>query len=177
MSCKYKMTVTTLVVLLNLLFAQQSIAHIMVAQHGTLNIAEDGVYMVLSLPVSAFSGIDDDNDGKLSQTEFSRHRPAIAKSVLTNVLLIDNNENLSLHGLMLSPVTPHHSPKSPASQIIVMGRFTLAELKSTLQYKINLFGTTPPEQLLEITATKKADGKEQKFTLSAKNPQANILIN
>ena len=41
-------------------------AHLMVAQHGTLNLVGDGVYMVLSLPVSAFAGSDDDGDDKLS---------------------------------------------------------------------------------------------------------------
>jgi hypothetical protein len=52
-------------------------AHLMVAQHGTLNVVDDGVFMVLSLPVSAFDGVDDDNDGKVSMLEFNNHRGAI----------------------------------------------------------------------------------------------------
>ena len=36
---------------------------------GTLNIVDGGAFMVLSLPVSACSGIDDDGDALLSPTE------------------------------------------------------------------------------------------------------------
>lgn len=44
-------------------------AHVILAQKGTLNIVDGGAFMVLSLPVSAFSGIDDDGDALLSPTE------------------------------------------------------------------------------------------------------------
>jgi hypothetical protein len=49
-------------------------AHLMVAQHGTLNIVDDGVFMVLSLPISAFNGVDEDSNGKISMLEFNNHR-------------------------------------------------------------------------------------------------------
>lgn len=41
-------------------------AYLMVAQRGTLNLVGDGGFMVLSLPISAFTGIDDNADGQLS---------------------------------------------------------------------------------------------------------------
>jgi len=49
-------------------------AHFMKAEHGTLNIKDDGVYMVLSLPASVFNGyIEHRHDipcssGNLAQT-------------------------------------------------------------------------------------------------------------
>ena len=42
-------------------------AHLMVAQQGTLNVVDDGAFVVMSLPISAFSSVDDDGDGKLSR--------------------------------------------------------------------------------------------------------------
>ena len=39
-------------------------AHLMEAQQGTLNIIDDRAFMVLSLPISAFEDIDD-NEQKL----------------------------------------------------------------------------------------------------------------
>ena len=41
-------------------------AHLMVPENGTLNFVDDNVYVVLSLPISAFKGVDDDNDGHVS---------------------------------------------------------------------------------------------------------------
>mgnify|MGYP000387643696 CR=1 FL=1 len=161
-----KTVITALVILFNLILSQYSNAHIMVAQHGTLNIVDDGAFMVMSLPVSAFEGIDDDKDGKLSMAEFNLHRSAIVNIVQEKVVLKDNNGKITLQGIMLSPVTSHHSPKEPTSQLIVMGRFTLTEPNSALQYQINLFGKTPTEQLLEITATRKNGSNKQVAKLS-----------
>ena len=64
--------------------AQLVFAHLMVAQHGTLNIVDDSVFMVLSLPVSAFEGLDDDPaGGQISQlTVMGRFALATADSSL-----------------------------------------------------------------------------------------------
>jgi hypothetical protein len=59
------LAITLLSLTLNLIMGPVAHAHLMVAQHGTLNIVDDGVFMVLSLPISAFDGIDDDKDGNL----------------------------------------------------------------------------------------------------------------
>ena len=166
---------TAFLMSLSMMFSLHSYAHIMVAQHGTLNVLDDGVFMVLSLPVSAFKDIDDDKDGMLSKAEFTLYRPAIASIILEKVVLKDKNGKLPLQGLMLSPVTPHSSPNEPASQIIVMGRFALVNSSSALQYQIELFGKAPSEQFLEITATHKMDGKEKVAVLSPKKSNVSFF--
>jgi hypothetical protein len=40
-------------------------AHLMVAQRGTLNLVDNGAFMVISLPVTALAGTDDDGDSRL----------------------------------------------------------------------------------------------------------------
>lgn len=152
--------------LLNLSISQYCFAHMMVAQHGSLNVVDDGVFMVLSLPVSAFDGIDDDKDGKLSKVEFTEHRTTIAKVISDQVVLQDKSGKLALQGMMLSLVNSHHSPKEPASQLIVMGRYPLVDPKSILQYQVALFGTGTSEQIFEITATRKSDNQKQTLELS-----------
>jgi hypothetical protein len=139
-----------------------------VAQHGTLNVIDDGVFMVLSLPVSAFAGVDDDNDSKLSKKEFERHRIAIVKVINENVVLKDSSGILTLQGMMLSPVTSHHDPKEPASQLMVMGRYPLLDPSSALEYKVDVFGSQLSEQILEITATRRSDGKKHRLDLTPK---------
>jgi hypothetical protein len=101
------LAITLLSLTLSLVMGPVAHAHLMVAQHGTLNIVDDGVFMVLSLPISAFDGVDDDNDGKVSMIEFNNHRAAIIESIEQNVTLGDKEGNLSLEGIMLSPVVPH----------------------------------------------------------------------
>ena len=45
------------------LWAPQAQAHMMVAQKGTLNFEAGGAYLLVSLPVSAFTGFDDETNG------------------------------------------------------------------------------------------------------------------
>ncbi|MEZ9140430.1 hypothetical protein AB4153_09300, partial [Shewanella sp. 10N.286.52.E4] len=49
--------ITTCIILSGLTFSSVQ-AHMMVAQHGTINLVDDGAFMVLSLPVSAFHFLD-----------------------------------------------------------------------------------------------------------------------
>ena len=164
-----KLSITTFVILINILFPQYLYAHMMVAQNGTLNVVDDGVFMMISLPVSAFEDIDDDKDGKLSVKEFTEHRSAIIKSIHSNIVLRDENAKLALEGMMLSPVTSHHSPKASASQLLVMGRYALVEPNSTLEYQVGLFGKATDEKILTITATQKEFGHKQKIKFSKKS--------
>lgn len=175
MKFRKKLSLSFVLMLLNIFFSQYSYAHMMVAQHGTLNVIDDGVFMVLSLPVSAFEGVDDDKDGKLSVIEFTTHRPAIIKMIHSKVVLKDDSGKLPLQGLILSPVTSHHSPKKPSSQLIVMGRFTLVNPNSDLQYEVKLFGKNTEEKLLEITATRTKDGSKHIIQLSQNKPNVSLF--
>lgn len=71
------------------------------AQRGTLNFADDGVYMVLSLPVSAF---DDNKNGLISMIEFNKHRADIVTRIKSGVVLSEKKDDKIIQGLMLSPV-------------------------------------------------------------------------
>ena len=167
--------ISMMMFLSSILVSQYSAAHVMVAQHGTLNILDNGVFMVISLPITAFEGIDDDKDGKLSNAEFTKYRNVITKMVHENVVLKDKNGKLVLEDMILSPVTSHQSPKTPVSQLVVMGRYNLTDLLSPLEYTINLFGTTPSEQLLEIVATRKSDHQKKTITLTPTNSNTSIF--
>lgn len=140
-------------------------AHLMVAQHGTLNFKGDGVFMVLSLPVSAFDHIDDDGDGKMSFEEFLKHRPAIVKAVNEKVKLTDKKGARPLHGLMLTPVSPHIVANASGKQLVVMGRFALAgldlESSNALEFHIGLFGKQDDEKAFKMTAIRQFSGEAE----------------
>ena len=162
-------------VLLNIFINQYSHAHVMVAQHGTLNFVDGAVYMVLSLPVTAFEGIDDNHDGKLSKAEFEHHQKSIAAIVQDKVVMSDSQGKLKLKGLVLSPISSHDSPKDSASQLIVMGKFELNDNLSSLHYQLSLFGNAASEQKIEITARNKATGLKQVMTFTPKNTSIDVF--
>jgi hypothetical protein len=158
-----------LMLMLNIVISAHSHAHIMVAQHGTLNFVNGAAYMVLSLPVTAFKGSDDNNDGKLSKAEFDRHQANIALIVKDKVVMSDSGGKLDLKGLILSPVSSHEAAKEGASQIIVMGKFTVNNNDSSLHYQLGLFGRTAPEQKIEITVSHKLKGLKHVMVFTPKN--------
>lgn len=169
------MKTTLIAALLGVAFSPHASAHLMVAQRGTLNFEGDGVYMVLSLPVSAFENIDDDGDGKLSATEFTTHRPAIVAAVAAGVQLQDAKGIRPLEGMMLSPVAPHDDPKASSDQLVVMGRFALADIQSDLQFQVSLFGQQADQQKISITATRKATSDKQKIKLTPEQPATELF--
>jgi len=147
-------------------------AHLMVAQHGTLNIVENGAFMVLSLPVSAFKGVDDNADGRMSAAEFTKHRLAIAEVIKQSVLLYDEKGPIQIQGLLLSSDANDHGLPVPVTQIVAMGRFVLRTPASDLRFENKLFGKTEAEKLLTFTVSRKADAKKQKLELTPNNPSA-----
>lgn len=150
-------------------------AHLMVAQQGTLNIVDDGVFMVLSLPISAFDYIDDNGDGEVTMVEFNKHRVAIVASVRDNIRLSDGDKNLLLAGIMLSPEVSHNTSLPVLAQLTVMGKFEIADASGELQIHVGLFGQQAAEQSLKITATRKADNRKNELILTPAAPAGQLL--
>jgi len=176
-----------------LLFSPIAQAHLMVAQHGTINIVDDGAFMVLSLAVSSFQGIDDDNSGDINLLEFNRHRAEIVQAVKREITLQDAEGQCALEGIMLSPVTDHQalqdtttqvantqvastqvaSTQVAITQVTIMGRFSLAVPTSALTLRIGLYGKHPLEKLMEVSARRKAAMEVNQF--SPDNPQGKFF--
>ena len=140
-------------------------AHLMVEQHGTVNFADGGAFLVLSVPVSAFDSIDDDGDGALSAKELSLHSAAVEQQLHDSVQLLDDlGTPLPLQGLLLSLVPLDHAPTAPARQLIALGRFPVDDAISSLGLRIALQGEAPEEQNINITATRNGQSHEMVFT-------------
>jgi hypothetical protein len=136
-------------------------AHLMVAQKGTLNLQGDGVYLVVSLPTSAFSGIDDDGDGAWSAQELGLHGPQIQDQLKAQLQLRDAQGLRPIDGITLVPMPPDDKPTDPVTQLVVLARFQLAQpvpadgiaTAKGLVFRAGLFGATPAEQQLSIAVT------------------------
>lgn len=141
-------------------------AHLMVAQHGTLNIVDDGAFMVLSLPISAFDGLDENADGRVSMLEFNNQRSVVVSLIRAHVVLTDAEGPAPLQGIMLSPVRPHGVNDASISELIVMGRFDVNQPDGELHFHVSLFGNGADEQSIEMTAKRQQNGQEHSFELT-----------
>ncbi len=167
-----------IVVLLFCLVATPTVqAHLMVAQHGTLNIVGSGGFTVMALPVDAFTGIDDDGDGLLSLAEMRAHSGEIEAQVLRGLRLRNAAGFLPLEGLMLNISPDDSAPTAPARHLVILGRFALGgadeQAVSDLKLHFTLFGKDAQSQKQIITITRGAE--KQKLVLSPNHPESAVF--
>ncbi len=155
------------------LWPTAAMAHLMVAQHGTLNFVGNGAFMVMSLPASAFPEMDDDGDGKLSTAEFAKHQANIATAVTRGLQLSDAQGHRPLEGLMLVLSPSDEKPTEPADQLVVLGRFALGEKIRGLTLKLSLFGKAVDEKTQKISVT--CATEQQQIVLTPENNKREVL--
>ena len=148
-------------------------AHLVVSQRGTLNIVGDGAYMVLSLPVSALSGFDDDHDSMLSVKELRAHAASIESQIKQGVLLDSKQGRGALEGLMINTAPPDSNPSAPSTHLVVLGRFAVPAQATELKLALRLFGTRADEQTEQIAVTRGTES--QLITLTPEHPQEAVL--
>lgn len=150
-------------------------AHLMQAQKGTLNITPEAAFLVLSVPVSALQGVDDDADAALSPAELQAHEAAIRAQVAAGVQLLGPQGPLPLQLLMVDGAPPDNAPASPARQLAVLGRFALPPVAAgvgaqppaspqRLRLRFSLFGTDPGERQQDLTITRGQERQWLRFT-------------
>ncbi|MBP8018972.1 MAG: hypothetical protein KAY82_02945, partial [Hylemonella sp.] len=147
-------------------------AHLVVSQRGTLNIVGDGAYMVLSLPVSAMSGFDDDHDGLLSVDELRAHGASIESQIQQGVSLTSDQGRSALEGIMLNTAPPDSTPTAPSTHLVVLGRFAIPAQATDLKIALRLFGTRADEQTEQIAVTRGTES--QLITLTPEHPQGSV---
>ena len=150
-------------------------AHAMVAQHGTLNFVNNSVFLMLSMPISAFSGIDDNKDGNISMVEFNLHRKKISRDVKESVYLTAVKDKLLIDGLLLNPSISHIKGKDNIDQITVMGRYLLPDVLMEVNFNVKLFGKTAPLKTYDITATNKKQGLTKQFDITSGIPSMQVF--
>ena len=159
----------------SLLCAAPAGAHLIAAQKGTLNIVGDTAFLVLSVPVSALQGVDDNADDALSKAELRAHAEIIRSQVLSGVQLLGSDGALPLQLMMVEIASPDDAPTAPASHLSVLGRFqrqAVADRASTtpaassdgLSLRFTLFGAKASEREQHLTITRQQETQWLRFT-------------
>jgi hypothetical protein len=162
--------------LISLLFStsQNAHAHLMVAQHGTLNIVNNHVFVVLSIPASSIKGADDNTDGLMSLAEFTKYRKHISKQVKQHVYMSDQQYRFNIDGLLLNPELAHSVNSKIVDQITITGRYTPTVLEG-IKFNINLFSHDESKQTYKITATNKQQQLVHQFELKPLSPYIKLF--
>jgi hypothetical protein len=160
--------------------------HLIVDQKGTLNFVDDGAFLVISLPVTAFEGSDDDGDGRLSFAEMARHTAAIQRQIRDRIRLSDASGAKPLEELLLNLSVPDDAPSAPATHLVAMGRFALGSSAGQIKqgpfeathfeasrFEASLFGRTEAEQTLTVTL--KRGQQTQLLLLSPEHPSGRVF--
>jgi HupE / UreJ protein len=144
-------------------------AHMMVAQKGTLNFEAGGAYLLVALPVSAFTGFDDDGDQLLSLPELQRHAPLLQQQVSSGLRLLSNGQAVPFELLLMNTSPPDETPGAPARHLVVMGRYVLpgeavSHAGSDYRVAVNLFGQASDERQLDLAFTRQGRAQTLGFT-------------
>ena len=137
-------------------------AHLMVKQRGTLNVTGGGAYLVISLPVSAFAGVDLDGDERVSAAELAAGYGQLEASIRAGITLRRDGELLALDGLLINLAS--HDVSEPAEQVIAMGRFRLTNHTQPLRFGIGLFGVGASEGSYLLAVTRGGRRTQHKFS-------------
>lgn len=142
-----------------LLWSTSVLAHMMPAQQGTLNVVEDSVFAVVALPVLAFTGVDDDGDGRLSDQEVALHEAALTTQVGTRYRLFDADQPGTLELVLVRAEHDERSETSvagaPTLLVMLKARFTSSP--ESLRIETDLFGSEGGAAQLTVKAIRGAE--------------------
>ncbi len=154
--------------LLAVLLPAPAAAHLMPTGQGTLRVAGNEVYAVISIPVSVLSGFDDNGDARMSLEELNRHRDALQQQVSQRLDLRDGERPGT--PLLADLLIPHlHDPNAPPStdQLVVMRRYQWPTPPLNLRLQATAFGADAPTLLLRA----ERGAESELVVLTASYPQ------
>lgn len=135
-----------------LLFPASADAHLLPPDAATLNVGDRAIFAVVSVPVSALHGFDDDGDGRLSARELDAHREALAQDIAQRFQLSDGDQRTDLVRLDLLLSPEHDAVQDRADHVLALEHLAVSARPSTLRLRTDLFGGPHPH--LTVTASR-----------------------
>ena len=130
----------------------QSRADLLPAQNATLSLIDSSIYVVVSTPVSALTGIDDNGDGLISNAEMTKHSADIQNQFQKRFSLTDEgNPGKPVLTLVNDPGI--NAPPAGYPYLVILQRINFTRPPTHLLLTTDLFGTRKGEDKLTLTAT------------------------
>lgn len=127
-------------------------AHLLPRAQGTLNLRGADAYVMLSVPVSALSGADDDGDRLLSAAELARHHAALRRQIAAGFMVRDGGRPGTSEALLLLP-----EGAARAADLIVLQHTRFAAPPDAPEVETSLFADTPAGRQVSMRVVRGAD--------------------
>lgn len=155
--------------------AAPAYAHLMENQQGTLNLVDSRGYLVLSLPVSALTGVDDDGDGRLSAAELQRHSVSIERDLRSRIRVADRGVAAPLEGVLLN-LSPddQHREGGPATHLVMLAVAMFRQPPQRPELGVRVFGRRSEERAFRVVVTQRDSAvgpRKETARLTASRPQ------
>eukprot|EP01042_Synura_sphagnicola_P029987 gene29987-38645_t len=127
-------------------------AHLLPAQNATMNLIGKRAYLVVSVPVSALTGVDDNADGLLSGAELDSHKAEIGRQVAAR-FQVSSPEGAAMTGFLwvVNPQTDAARPP-PTPYVVVLSGVEFARPPTTVTVRTDLFRRAVGEGQMSLCA-------------------------
>lgn len=139
-------------VLCLLMLASGAQAHLLPKQNATMNIVDNAAFFVVSVPVSALKGVDDDGNGKLTAQEIQKHDQSI-KQQFADRFTVSNDGQAGTSALSWVMAPDGSGAQMEADYVVILHRANFPIPPENPVLTTDLFGTNPDEQQMTIKAT------------------------
>ncbi len=140
----------------------------MPAQQGTINVLGNAVFAALSLPVSAFTGIDDNHDGRLSQREQQAHADTLTHQITRRFRFYNGDQPGVVEMVMPMVDADERDSTSVAggTHVLVLIKSVFSAPPTALRAETDVFGSAANERQLTIKATRGSEAEAAVLTPS-----------
>ncbi len=135
-----------------LMLASGAQAHLLPKQNATMNIVDEAAFFVVSVPVSALKGVDDDGNGMLTTQEIEQHHQSI-KQQFADRFKVTNDGQAGTSALSWVMAPDGSGAQMQADYIVIMHRTNFPVVPENPVLTTDLFGTNPDEQQITVKAT------------------------
>lgn len=135
-----------------LMLASGAQAHLLPKQNATMNIVDNAAFFVVSVPVSALEGVDDDRNGMLTAQEIQSHDKEIKQQFADRFKVTNAGEaGTSVLSWVMAP--DGSGAVMEADYLVIMHRANFSVIPENPILTTDLFGTNPDEQQMTVKAT------------------------
>ncbi len=147
-----------------ILFPANALGHLLPVLSGTIRVEANNVYVVLSLPVDAFQGLQLSPDGRLDADQYDQAESRIHLALKEQFILTGGKGSPELIELITKRSVKNEKLASDRDVILAMMEFRFQEQPQAIQVKTSLFGHFDSERQLTLKASNGRDGETAVLT-------------
>jgi len=159
--------VVALLLLAALACAAVANAHLLPKQNATLHLIGDKGYLVVSVPVSALTDVDDNRDGLLDSAELARHSVAIGREFQARFRIASPDGPAPTELALVAHPGSDTGLSDPTRYVVILAGAQFARPPDSVAIDTDLFGRAADER--QITLRARRDQNVEVSVLDASN--------